>query len=153
MRVSLATLTIVLGVSSTCQLAATRLAAQDASGGGVLVTSGPRTPEEERRAFHLPPGFEVQLVACEPVIQKPLNLAFDDRGRLWVSGTVEYPFPAEPGQKARDTVKVLEDIGSDGRSAEDHDVQADGLNIPTGVLPLPSSRSGAGVPAFRRSCG
>src|ERR1700678_1608616 len=46
----------------------------------------PKTPEEERRSFHVPPGFEVQLVAAEPDIQKPMNLAFDARGRLWVSG-------------------------------------------------------------------
>ena len=55
-----------------------------------------KTPEEERRSFHVPPGFEVQLVAAEPEIQKPMNLAFDARGRLWVSGSTEYPFPAPP---------------------------------------------------------
>src|SRR4051812_25396035 len=30
--------------------------------------------EEERARFHVPPGFEVQLVAAEPAIQKPMNL-------------------------------------------------------------------------------
>ena len=53
----------------------------------------PRSPEDERKALHVPPGFEIQLVAAEPDIHKPLNLAFDDRGRLWVTDTVEYPFP------------------------------------------------------------
>ena len=50
----------------------------------------PRSPAEEKAAFHLPEGFEAQLVAAEPEIQKPLNLAFDDQGRLWVTGTIEY---------------------------------------------------------------
>ena len=57
----------------------------------------PRSPEEERKALHLPPGFEIQLVASEPDIHKPLNIAFDDLGRLWVTDTLEYPFPKPPG--------------------------------------------------------
>ncbi len=57
----------------------------------------PRSPEEERKALHLPPGFEIQLVAAEPDIHKPLNIAFDDRGRLWVTDTLEYPFPEAAG--------------------------------------------------------
>ncbi len=45
--------------------------------------------------FHLPPGFEIQLVAAEPMIAKPMNIAFDDRSRLWVTDSLEYPFPAK----------------------------------------------------------
>src|SRR5579884_2601877 len=75
-----------------------------------------RTPEEERKLFHLPPGFEIQLVAAEPDIHKPLNLAFDDRGRLWVTDTVEYPFPPKDGEKSRDSVKILDDFAPDGRA-------------------------------------
>ena len=37
------------------------------------------SPQEELKKFSLPPGFEIQLVACEPDINKPMNLAFDDR--------------------------------------------------------------------------
>jgi putative heme-binding domain-containing protein len=99
-----------------------------------------RTADEERKALHLPPGFEIQLVAAEPDIQKPLNLAFDDRGRLWVTDTVEYPFPVEDGTRPRDTVKILADFGSDGR-ARSIRTFADGLNIPIGLLPLPSATS------------
>src|SRR5271166_5946956 len=86
-----------------------------------------RTPDEERKALHAPPGFEVQLVAAEPDIQKPLNLAFDDRGRLWVTDTVEYPYPAREGTRPRDTVKILSDFGPDGR-ARSIRTFADGLN-------------------------
>jgi putative heme-binding domain-containing protein len=103
-----------------------------------VVPTDPLPPEKERRAFTVPPGFEVQLVAAEPDIHKPLNLAFDARGRLWVTDTVEYPFPAPGTRKARDTVKVLEDFGPDGR-ARKVTTFADGLNIPIGVLPLPGS--------------
>lgn len=103
-------------------------------------TFPPRSPEEEQKALHAPPGFEVQLVAAEPDIQKPMNIAFDDRGRLWVTDTVEYPYAAEEGAKPRDTVKILSDLGPDGR-ARKIETFADGLNIPIGVLPLPSARA------------
>lgn len=96
-----------------------------------------RTPEEERKLFRLPPGFEIQLVAAEPDIHKPLNLAFDDRGRLWVTDTVEYPFPPPPGKKSRDSVKILEDFAPNGR-ARKITTFADNLVIPIGVLPLPA---------------
>src|SRR5262249_23594786 len=53
--------------------------------GPPVVESDPLTPEEQIEKFHLPPGFEIQLVASEPDIQKPMNLNFDSRGRLWVT--------------------------------------------------------------------
>lgn len=93
-----------------------------------------QSPEEERKSFRLPPGFEIELVAAEPEIQKPLNIAFDSRGRLWVADTREYPYAAAPGAKARDTIKVLEDADGDGR-AEKVTTFADGLNIPIGLYP------------------
>lgn len=98
-----------------------------------------RTPEEERAAFRLPPGFEAQLVASEPDIRKPLNLNFDDRGRLWVTDTVEYPYPAPDGRPGRDSIKILSDFDENGR-ARSIVTFADGLNIPIGLLP---TRGGA----------
>ena len=99
-----------------------------------------RTPEEERAALHLPPGFAIQLVAAEPEIQKPMNLAFDERGRLWVTSSVEYPFPAEGESEPRDRVTILADFGPDGR-ARSITRFAEDLNIPIGVLPLSASEA------------
>ena len=100
-----------------------------------VVKTDPKTPANELKTFHVPPGFEVQLVASEPDIHKPLNMAFDDRGRLWVTDTLEYPFAAPPTRKARDTVKILEDFGPDGRARKVRTF-ADDLNIPIGLLPI-----------------
>jgi len=100
-----------------------------------LATTEPRSPAEEQQLLHVPSGFVIELVAAEPDIAKPLNLNFDQRGRLWVTCTVEYPIAAPPDRKPRDTVKVLED--SDGDGAFDKVTTfADGLNIPIGVLPV-----------------
>ncbi|MCA1685382.1 MAG: dehydrogenase, partial [Planctomycetia bacterium] len=103
-------------------------------------TAPPRTPAEEKAAFHLPEGFEAQLVAAEPEIHKPLNIAFDDRGRLWLTDTLEYPFPAQGGKTPRDGVKILSDFGPDGR-ARKVTTFTSGLNIPIGVLPMPGGTS------------
>ncbi|HZK80357.1 MAG TPA: PVC-type heme-binding CxxCH protein, partial [Humisphaera sp.] len=99
-----------------------------------IVKADPRDAAEEGKLFHLPPGFEAQLVASEPDIHKPINIAFDDKGRLWVTDTIEYPFPVAEGKPTRDTVKILEDFGPDGR-ARKISTFADNLNIPIGVLP------------------
>ncbi len=106
--------------------------------------TGPLTPEEERQGFTVPNDFEVQLFAAEPMINKPINLAWDRKGRLWVSSTVEYPYGAskdrwldEKGSRvkdSRDAIKILEDVDGDGKADKVINF-ADGLNIPTGVLP------------------
>ena len=43
------------------------------------------SPAQEQAALHVPEGFTVQLFASEPMVNKPINMAFDARGRLWVS--------------------------------------------------------------------
>lgn len=91
------------------------------------------TPAEQLKRFKVPDGFEVQLVAAEPQLQKPMNVAFDAEGRIWVSGSVEYPYAAE-GEAGRDTIRVLSDLGEDGR-ARRITTFAEGLNIPMGLYP------------------
>lgn len=94
----------------------------------------PLSAAAERDTFELPTGFEVQLVASEPDIAKPMNMAFDARGRLWVSSSFEYPYPAPPDRKGKDTIKILEDTDGDGK-ADKVTTFADGLNIPMGLYP------------------
>jgi putative heme-binding domain-containing protein len=100
----------------------------------LVASTDARTPEAERAGFRLPPGFVIELVAAEPDIAKPMNLAFDARGRLWVTSSLEYPFKSE-GEFPRDRVSILDDFGPDGR-ARSIATFAGGLNIPIGVLPL-----------------
>jgi putative heme-binding domain-containing protein len=93
------------------------------------------TPAQEQKSFHLPPGFKIELFAAEPEIQKPVNMAFDSQGRLWVSCTQEYPFPAPSDRPGRDTIRILEDTKGTGR-ADKMTVFADKLNIPIGLYPF-----------------
>ncbi len=115
------------------------------------------TPEQEQARLHVPEGFEIQLFASEPMINKPINMAFDARGRLWVSSTFEYPYAAAKDrwsdaqgsrvQDSRDAIKILEDTDGDGRADKVTDF-ADGLNIPTGVLPWHKPEHHAGCIAW-----
>jgi putative heme-binding domain-containing protein len=97
-------------------------------------TTEARTPEGEQAGFKLPDGFEIELYASEPDIGKPMNLNFDAKGRLWVTQSFEYPFPASPG-KGKDRITILEDTDHDGR-ADRFTHFSDTLNIPLGVFPL-----------------
>jgi hypothetical protein len=56
-------------------------------------------------------------------------MSFDDRGRIWVTESIEYP--RKPAGVGRDRVKILEGTDANGR-AEKVSVFAEGLNIPTG---------------------
>jgi putative heme-binding domain-containing protein len=97
-------------------------------------TTEPIPAEGQVKTFRLPPGFKIELVAAEPDIQKPMNMAFDAKGRLWVTSSREYPFPAPLDKPARDSIKVLEDFDANGR-ARKITTFADGLNIPIGLYP------------------
>jgi putative heme-binding domain-containing protein len=90
-------------------------------------------PELERQSFIVADGFEVNLYAADPLIAKPIQMNFDAQGRLWIASSEVYP-QIRPGQKATDKILVLEDQDRNG-VAEKTTVFADGLFIPTGVLP------------------
>ena len=102
--------------------------------GSHVVQTRPLSAEEQLKAFHLPSGFTIQLVAAEPEICKPINLAFDDAGRLYATGSIEYPYPAADAAKARDVVTRFE-IDVDGRATAAKPVVS-GLNIPIGLAAI-----------------
>ena len=111
-------------------------------------------PEEAVKKFKIAEGFEMQLVAAEPLVRQPLNLHFDERGRLWVVQYLQYPFPAglkivkydqylravfdqvpEPpprGAKGADKITILEDTDGDGTFEKSKDFVT-GLNIASSV--------------------
>lgn len=97
----------------------------------LVAPTDPLPPEQQQRLFRLPEGFRIELVACEPQIHKPMNLNFDAQGRLYVTSSVEYPFPAPGDRAARDTLVRLE-----GRPLGSRAVTiVEGLNIPIGITP------------------
>lgn len=92
----------------------------------------PLSPEASMQRLVVPGGFAVELVAADPEIRKPIAMAWDERGRLWLAETLDYPnVLREPGQPGRDRLVVCDDHDGDGRM-DTFTVFADGLNIPTG---------------------
>jgi putative heme-binding domain-containing protein len=91
-------------------------------------------PEEFIKTCSVPPGFEVKPFADErkfPELANPVQLAFDSRGRLWVSTMPSYPQwqPGEP--RPADKLVILEDTDKDG-TADRSTVFYDQLHCPTG---------------------
>lgn len=104
-----------------------------------------RTPGEELAGFIVPEGFEIQLFASEPDIDKPMNLSFDAKGRMWVSQSFEYPFPSPAGVKSTDRLTIVEDTDNDGK-ADKFTVVSDTMNIPIGILPTAGGAISFSVP-------
>ncbi len=124
-------LILTVACSGLLACASTALAQDDPQH---VAPTDPLSPADQLKQFRLPPGFEIQLVAAEPDVRKPINMSFDARGRLLVTQSVEYPFAAKDPAKARDRVSVLSDFADNGRAAK-VSVLIDGLNIPIGITP------------------
>lgn len=95
----------------------------------------PLSPAESMKRAHLPEGLELRLFAAEPDIIKPIAMAFDERGRLFVAESIDYPNDVRPKGTGRDRIRVCEDTNADG-VADKFSLFADQLNIPTSLLPF-----------------
>ncbi len=88
------------------------------------------SPAEAIAKMTVPEGFTVELVASEPDIVNPVAMTIDERGRFWITESLEYP-RRSPGP-GKDQVKILEDTDADGK-ADKFSVFMEGLNIPSGI--------------------
>ncbi|MBC7419083.1 MAG: dehydrogenase, partial [Pedobacter sp.] len=92
------------------------------------------TPEESLKLIQVPADFDIKLFAAEPDITNPIAMAWDERGRLWVIESVDYPNTfIETDGAANDRIKICEDTDGDGK-ADKFTVFADSLNIPTSMV-------------------
>lgn len=104
-----------------------------ASAQGNLKEIPSQDPSEQMASFQLAEGLQVNLFASEPMVRKPIQMAWDERGRLWVASSAIYPH-IKPGQTQSDQILILEDTDRDGK-ADKSTVFYEGLLIPTGILP------------------
>ena len=94
------------------------------------------TPAQELATFRVADGFRVELVASEPMVQDPVAITFDARGRLWVVEMRGF-MPDIDGHGEKEPVgrvSVLEDDDGDGRM-DRSTVFLDGLVLPRAVAP------------------
>lgn len=94
----------------------------------------PMSPAESLAAIRVQPGLKVELVAAEPLVMDPIDIAWGPDGKLWVVEMADYPLGMDGKGKPGGRVRYLEDTDGDGRY-DRSTVFLDGIPFPTGVLP------------------
>ncbi len=116
---------------------------------------GPTAPEKAAAKLEVHPEFNIQLVAAEPLINKPMNIDWDPAGRLWVAETPEYPNgrreprkemqpypwkdtgfrvrPPTTNRPAIDRISILTDTDGDGRM-DKKEIFYEGLELVTSFV-------------------
>ncbi len=119
------------------------------------LSAKPRSPREMMAHLKTRNDVAVDMVAHEPNVVQPVHIAFDERGRMWVTQYIQYPFPAglkvlsydahlraifdriPPAPphhfKGADKITIHEDTDGDG-VFDAQSTFVEGLNITTSVL-------------------
>ena len=112
---------------------------------------GPKTPEQALGAFRTKAELKIELVASEPLIESPVAIDWDAKGRLWVCEMYDYPSGMNPrddparkfgelvpeppgGFNPGGRIKILTDTNGDGRF-DKATLFLDRIPFPTGVMP------------------
>lgn len=79
--------------------------------------SPPKSPREALKSFQIESGFEIQLVASEPMVQDPIFITFDEDGRIWVVEMRSFmpDIDGEGESLPMGRINVLEDSNGDGQ--------------------------------------
>lgn len=90
--------------------------------------------EDAVKKLKVPAGYKIEMFASEeefPDLAKPMQMSFDNKGRLWVATMPSYPHYKPGDAKPNDKIIILEDTNGDGK-ADKHTVFADHLHLPVG---------------------
>lgn len=90
----------------------------------------PLSPQESQAQLVVGDGLSSRLIAYEPDVVDPVEVTFDDAGRMWVVEMRDYPI--RKGERPQGRVRVLEDQDLDGHF-ETATLFADELEMPTGL--------------------
>ena len=95
-------------------------------------------PQGSISTFQLPEGFRIELVASEPLISDPVEVAFDEDGKMYVAQMDDYPSEKMDdygkGKEPKSKIMLLEDKDGDG-FYESGTAFAEGLPYANGVMP------------------
>ncbi len=92
------------------------------------------SPQESLAAIQVSEEFNVELFLTEPQVNSPVEMVWDENGRIYVAEMLDYPDDPPPGKPARSRIRLLEDNEGDG-NYEKAIVFADQVLQVSGLLP------------------
>jgi putative membrane-bound dehydrogenase-like protein len=93
-----------------------------------------RSPAASLASITVPAGLRVELVAAEPLVMDPIDVAWGSDGRMWVVEMADYPMGLDGRGKPGGRIRVLSSSKNDGHY-DRSTLFAEGLNFPNSVLP------------------
>ena len=90
----------------------------------------PLNAAEALQSIRVPDGFRVELIASEPMVKDPINVAFSPDGSAWVVEMADYPLGSDEGGR----IKRLRDTDGNG-TLDSVELFLTGLSYPTSVMP------------------
>jgi putative membrane-bound dehydrogenase-like protein len=92
------------------------------------------SPADSLKAMRLSDDFRVELFAAEPEVMSPVEMVFDEDGRIYVAEMLDYPEDPPPGKPARSRIRRLEDSDGDGK-VDRASTFADQVLAVSGIMP------------------
>ena len=80
------------------------------------------SPQDSLKAMHLHGDFHVELFVSEPEVMSPVEMAFDENGKIYVAEMLDYPDDPPAGKPARSRIRLLEDTGT-RQDRPEHDLR------------------------------
>lgn len=92
------------------------------------------TPDDSLKSIHLSDDFHAELFAAEPEVMSPVEMVFDEGGKIYVAEMLDYPEDPDPGKPIRSRIRLIQDTDGDGKI--DHaTVFADHVLAVSGIMP------------------
>ncbi|EAR00776.1 PVC-type heme-binding CxxCH protein [Maribacter sp. HTCC2170] len=112
--IRLSSIIVVLAIVISCSGKKEKLPELTYSGEEPRIQN-PLSPEDSQKHIQVPEGFEVELFAAEPNIINPIAFTWDERGRLWVVQSQDYPHGLS-NDVGGDRITICEDTNRDGKA-------------------------------------
>src|SRR5712692_3684630 len=90
--------------------------------------------EESLKSMRVNGDFHVELFASEPLVFDPVEMVFDENGKIYVCEMLDYPDDPPQGEPARSRIVLLEDTDGDGKP-DKRTVFADHVLEVSGIMP------------------
>lgn len=94
----------------------------------------PKSPDASLDCIQVIDGFQVELMAAEPLVMDPVAMEWGLDGKLWVVEMADYPLGLDDNGKPGGRIRYLEDTDQDGKY-DKSTIFVDQIPFPTGVLP------------------